>query len=85
LPSGFWVLNNRTLPLTGEFAVEIQLLALRLFFRKSGRDDRVDASGEAIRAVGGLLGALVILASSNELSLDVLFVAKALPGGSFRF
>jgi hypothetical protein len=36
-------------------------------------------------AVGGLLGALVILASSNDLGLDVLFIAKALPGGCCRF
>jgi hypothetical protein len=36
LPSDFWVLNNRTLPLTEEFAVEIQPLALRLPFINPG-------------------------------------------------
>jgi hypothetical protein len=36
LPSDFWVLINRTLPLTEEFAVEIQPFALPLLFANAG-------------------------------------------------
>jgi hypothetical protein len=36
LPSNFWVIHNRKLPLTEEFAVEIQPLALQLLVTKAG-------------------------------------------------
>jgi hypothetical protein len=36
LPSDFWVLNDRKLPLTEEFAVEMESFALRLLVTKAG-------------------------------------------------
>jgi hypothetical protein len=85
LPREFWALNNRALPLAEDFAVEIQPLALRLLFAKAGRDNLILAAIASTLRVkpfapsDDFLGALIVLASSNDLAPYVLLVAKELP------
>ena len=68
LPEGFWILNNRTLERSKDFAREIQPFALRMLFEKSGRETLVmatlaatmlvqplDITEELLSVLGGLL------------------------------
>jgi hypothetical protein len=88
LPGDFWILNGRTLPLSDDFAREIQPLALKLLFAKVGRDNLILATiastmlVQPIEPSERLLGALAVLAPSPELAPYVLLLVKTFPDPS---